>query len=241
MLINTQHKLATVVHHDFRLIPIVSRFGIPFGFGDKTINLICEENAINPGFFIEILNAFHDKDYQPDKKLQSFSLKLIVDYLLKSHRYYNSTKIPRIELLINQLVWANVEREKNRPLLIRFFNEYRKEVEEHTFNEEQIIYPYVLEIERAFLAQKADEVLIEKIKTHSIRHYQGDHEELNTALFDLKNIVIKYLPPADNSDIIEQILTEVFRLEKDMKDHTRIEDKVLIPKVIEMESAILKF
>lgn len=239
MLINSGHKLAEVIHHDFRLVPIISRFGIPFGFGDKSIAQICKENSVNQNFFIEVVNAFHDADYKPDKKLRDFSMKMIVEYLLKSHHYYRNVKIPLIEKLIDKLFWTSDTENKNKPLLVRFFNNYKKEVEEHTQNEEEKIYPYVLDLEKAFSAHEHSSFTKLKIENSPVQVYAGEHEELNTSLLDLKNIIIKYLPPADNLQVTEQILIEVFRLEKDMKDHTRMEDKVLIPKVTAMENNIL--
>jgi len=55
----------------------------------------------------------------------------------------------------------------------------------------------------------------------------------------LKNIIIKFLPPVKDMTICNNILIELFRLEKDLNNHARMEDKVLIPKVREMEKAIL--
>jgi regulator of cell morphogenesis and NO signaling len=79
---------------------------------------------------------------------------------------------------------------------------------------------------------------IDKGKT--IKEYQETHDELSSALLDLKNILIKYLQPAVNSDITDKILIEIFRLEKDMEDHTRIEDTVLIPVALKLERELKK-
>ncbi len=172
--------------------------------------------------------------------MQSFSLKQTVDYLLKSHRYYNLEKIPQIETLIDKSEWQTSEQSKHKELIVKFFEHYKKEAASHIQFEEKHIYPYVLFVEAAFLEQKLSSELRDKIKHSPVRKYKGEHDELNTALFDLKNIIIKYLPPADNPEITIQILTEIFRLEKDMQDHTRIEDKVLLPKVQAMENELLK-
>ena len=51
--------------------------------------------------------------------------------------------------------------------------------------------------------------------------------------------MIKYLPPADDYTKSNAILYELFRLERDLSDHSRIEEKVLIPKVESIESQIL--
>ena len=240
MIISKDTKLAEVIHHNSQLIPIISRFKIKFGFGDGTVEQICKKNNINTEFFIEIVNLFNNEDYYSTDKLQFFPLKYTVNYLLRSHQYFNRVKLPLIEKLIHELFWEDASNKKNKDILNKFFVQYRKEVIEHTTNEEKEVYPFILEIEKCYLEDKTDDLCISKLKHKSVKDYQESHDELNSALLDLKNIIIKYLPPADNSDIIERILTEIFRLEKDMADHTRIENTVLIPVAYKMENELRK-
>lgn len=72
-----------------------------------------------------------------------------------------------------------------------------------------------------------------------ISNYADDHDNVEDKLFDLKNLVIKYLPPAQDYTLSNTILIELFRLERDLSDHSRIEDKVLVPKVAGIEEKIL--
>lgn len=233
-------KLADVIHQNYHLIPIITRFGIKFGFGDKNIEQICKEYEINTDFFLEIVNAFNDKDYSPSKKLKAIPLKITVNYLLNSHKYFNEIKLPLVEKLIQELNWKDAENQKNKSILNKFFIQYRNEVNEHTANEEKEIYPFILNIEKYYNSKEIDENFAKLIKHKSIKDYAETHDELNSSLLDLKNIIIKYLPPADNSEIIQQILVEIFDLEKDMEDHTRIEDTVLIPVASKMEKELRK-
>lgn len=240
MTINKKTKLATVIHQNYHLIPIITRFGIKFGFGDKNIEQICTQYKINTNFFLEIVNAFNDKDYSPVEKLKTMPLKNTVDYLLKSHRYFNEIKLPYIEELINQLSWEDADNKKNKSILINFFNQYRKEVNEHTAYEETQVYPFILNVEKNFYLKDVSDGFYNTLKDKSIEYYAETHDELSSALLDLKNIIIKYLPPASNSQITEQILVEIFDLEKDMADHTKIEDTVLIPVASKMENQLRK-
>ncbi len=241
MLISKKIKLADIIHHDNRLVPIINRFGIQFGFGDRTIEEICVKRKINTNFLLEILNAFHDEEYIPDKNLPNFSFYNIVDYLSRSHKYYNTVKIPDIEKLIDKLIWSDISQKQNKELLKNFFDEYSKKVNKHTNYEENKIYPYMLEIESSLKKKYITEKLEKKILKYPIKEYAKEHSDLDSALIDLKNIIIKYLPPPDNPIVMNKILSEIFRLEKELKDHTRIEEHVLIPKVKEIEKEILKF
>ena len=49
--ITASTRMADVIHLDFQLIPVVGRFGIEFGFGNKTVEEVCNDNNINVYFF----------------------------------------------------------------------------------------------------------------------------------------------------------------------------------------------
>ena len=54
----------------------------------------------------------------------------------------------------------------------------------------------------------------------------------------LKTIMIKYLTPPLNTSLYHKIIQLLFMLEQDLNYHSRIEDKVLIPKMISMEKVV---
>jgi regulator of cell morphogenesis and NO signaling len=232
--------MAEVIHHNFQLVPIISRFNIPLGFGDKTVGEVCSMNAIHPDLFVVIVNAFNNPDYSPTDKLDNIRLYLVIDYLRKSHSYFNTEKLPFIEQLINQLEWDDENSRKNKDTLKRFFSRYRGEVTEHTLNEDQEIYPYILVLEECYTKMLKGEPFEKMNAKKTIKEYRDTHDELGSALLDLKNIIIKYLKPAVNRNVSDMILTEIFRLEKDMDEHTRIEDTILIPVAVKMEKELKK-
>jgi len=74
-----------------------------------------------------------------------------------------------------------------------------------------------------------------EFETYSMETYEREHDDVEEKLLDLKNIIIKYLPaPADNR-FYNQILFNLFRLEADLNEHSRIENTVLIPAIRGME------
>jgi regulator of cell morphogenesis and NO signaling len=229
-------KMAEVIHLDYHLLPIISRFGIRLGFGEKTIEQICQEYGLDVGFVLMILNSYHDRDYFPRKHLQGFPVKLIIDYLRKSHEYYLSIKIPLIQKLLKQL-WTKTDgiEEESLQLIDRFFNEYRHELTTHIQREEDKVYPYIFTIEEAFRTGKPTSELVALIRGYSIDDYENEHDNVEDKLYDLQNIIIKYLPPPLDMNLCHTILMEMFRLESDLYDHARIEDMVLVPKVRFME------
>lgn len=228
-------KLADVIHHDHKLLPVINRFGIHLSFGDKNIETICTENEINLGFFITIVNTFHDRQYFPKQHLQSFPASLLINYLLKTHQYYIEDKIPEIEALIKEMT-ANAEGNEEVYLLLQnFFNEYKDELTNHIEREENRVYPYAIALEEAINAGAFSQELRKRLDSYSILEYEEDHEDIEEKLFDFKNIIIKYLPAPVNNQLCFHILDDLFMLEKDLNEHARIENMILIPKVEAME------
>jgi len=239
MNITADMKMADVLNDNYTLLPVISRFNIRLGFGEKTVREVCELFNVNIDFFIEITNSFVDEDYIPQKELHSFPLSLIVHYLKKTHQYYLDEKIPEIEDLIGKLVSRSGEGQDKFKLIFNFFSEYKKELTFHINREEAKVQPYVLEIEKAYTGNGAGTDLIQRIREYSINDFASEHDNVEEKLFDLKNLLIKYMPPCESTGLCNTILMELFRLEKDLNAHANLEDKVLIPKVASMETRLL--
>ena len=240
MIIKADTKMADVIHVNYYLISVIYRFGINLGFGEDTVKELCKKNDVNLDFFLEIVNAFHDEEYFPNSHLKSFSVQLIIDYLRKTHNYYTKIKIPELQNLINEMVIACYPKSKDVDLVNKFFNEYKEELHNHIKREEDVAFPYAIRIEKAFLSNRISDDLKKELLNYSITKYKSEHDDLEVKPFDLKNIIIKYLPPPTNNYLCSKVIDELYHLEKDLNDHSRIEEKVMVPKIIEMEDSLKK-
>ncbi len=237
MHITADMKMADLIHLDFQLLAVIQRMDIPMGFKEKTVEEVCMENKVDTNFFIEITNSFHDSDYLPKEKFFDFKPEWLVSFLRRTHECILEHKIPEIKNKIDELVNDLKEKQKNYELIKNFFKEYIGEITTHMKLEEKIVFPYVLALSKCLntndFCPEFDE-----FKNYSIQKYIEDHNDIEEQLYDLKNILIKYLPLPTESCKYNSLLFELFRLEKDLKDHSKLEDKVLIPRVRIMETEL---
>lgn len=229
-------KMADIILNNYLLLPIIGRFSIDLGFGNKTINEVCAEKNINTFFFLEIANSYHNPDYFTAEELQEYPPMLVIEYLTNTHNYYRKIKIPELEKMVNEIVKkSNSGNKKNNLLIANFFEEYKTELIKHLENEEKTLFPYTFELVKAQHDQQAFERLMQKQALRKAAHNIDDHDQLEAKLYDLKNLIIKFLPPVKRKDLIEKLLIELFQLEEDLNDHSRIEDRVLLPKINKLE------
>ncbi|MGD0590617.1 MAG: LuxR C-terminal-related transcriptional regulator [Bacteroidota bacterium] len=237
-LLTPNMKMADVVHSNYLLMPVINRFGIPLGFGEKTVTAVCRKHRINVDFFLAIANAFSNENYFPEKKLQTFNVLMIVDYLQKTHVYYIETQVPLIEKLLNDLLRRRPSDAKNLKLIKKFFLDYKEELFNHLEREETTTFPYVNKVYRLFHTPNPSTREKRALSKYSMHVYEEEHADVDEKLYDLKNILIKYVRGDSMHEVYQEVIFELFRLEKDIQDHTRIENNILLPLVEEMEDVL---
>jgi DNA-binding CsgD family transcriptional regulator len=120
--------LSESVSNNLLLIPVLSRFNIKLGLGDKTIAAVCDENHINTGFFLSILNTYLNEDYFPEKKLQEFNIELVSDYLKQTDAYYIHAQIPNIEKHLNAFISLSDPNNTQLELIRKLFQRFKAEL-----------------------------------------------------------------------------------------------------------------
>lgn len=101
IFLDSSSILSEVVEENHQLIPVINRFGIKLGLGDRSIGDICKSVDVNMEFFLAILNTFLNEDYFPEKKLQKFDIELVVKYLKQTDTYLVHGQLYNLEKHLN--------------------------------------------------------------------------------------------------------------------------------------------
>ncbi|MFW6259494.1 MAG: hemerythrin domain-containing protein [Tangfeifania sp.] len=222
------HKVAQLISHNYHLLPVLNRFGIKPGLKDKTVEDICIAENINPEFFLAIVNTYHNENYFPENELLSFSPLEIVSYLKKTHKYYTGYVLPKLDLLLEQLIKSSSSISKDLQMVDVFYKKYKKELTLHINDEEDRVFPYIIQLAETHQKQAG----------YTIRFFEKEHTNVDEKLNDLKNLIIKYVTPDYDENICNEFLITLYRFEKDIKDHARIEDKIMLPITLEIEKKL---
>ena len=237
-MITRDSPMYSVVLENLQLLPLLPRFSLKPGFGEKSVEEVCRERGVNTDFFLEIANAYLDETYVAGEGLSLFPLGDMVDYIKATHKYYTDIALPVVEDKIHRLMEGSSLSEKEIMLVRDFFNDYKKDFMEHLSQEEEQVLPYVLELERQSGLETPDPGFLEKLRNYSISEFEKEHDRLEISLKHLSELIIKYLPPFDNLHLCHEVLNDLSMLMKDLVDHADMEDKILIPRVSELESII---
>lgn len=223
-LFSPDMKMADLVEINYRLLTVLSRLGMNVGFGEKTVARMCGEAGVDHGAFILICNMYSYKGYMPtEEALETADPLAVLKYLHNSHSFYMEDNFRQIESLMDRLVEPCSASQKK--IILDFLDGYRKEVEKHFSYEEQVFFPYVRSVAEG--GTSGD---------YSAATFEENHSNIEEKLDDLKNIVMKYLPPACSPKLANDALYAVFSLSEDLEKHTNIENFVLVPMVNRLEN-----
>lgn len=218
-------KFAELMTDDRRLLQLLPRFGIRIGFGDRSVDQVCQINQVNTDLFLMICEIYSDSGFKPEKhELQSIYMVDLLSYLKASHLYYLDDRFPHIEEHLNRIIDACGQ--KYGPMLSHFYDEYKQEVIRHIqYYEEEVVFPY---IEALLKGEHTD--------SYKIDEFEHNHTNIQDTLDDMMNILLKYLP----GDILPkermEISYDIMELSDDLSRHSLIEERILIPCVESLEN-----
>ena len=223
-LLSPSMKMADLMNQRFCLLGVLTRMGIPFGFGDETVEEVCRKQGIDPETFLLISAVYAIDGYLPTKeKLEKADLRDVLKYLRLSHSYYMDVALQELEMALENLITPCGE--KHKRIIWKFFADYKDELAKHFEYEEKTVFPHA----EAVLRQGAD-------RNFTIGEYEENHSNVEEKLEDLKNLVMKYLPPVCGQQDTYKALFYIFSLEEDLEKHTVVEDEILVPIVNRLES-----
>ena len=81
-------KMAELINSNSSLSGVLTRMGIPFGFGEETVEEVCRRTGIDPETFLLICSVYAGDGGLPAKeRIRKAELKDILKYLRHSHAY----------------------------------------------------------------------------------------------------------------------------------------------------------
>ncbi|MDR1406286.1 MAG: hemerythrin domain-containing protein [Prevotellaceae bacterium] len=214
--------MSSLITENYRMLLVISRFGIALGFGDKTIGEVCRENRVDVATFLAIVNMLLDEDGAASYAEAAFSVASLISYLRNSHDYFLNFRLPAIRTNLKAIL--NKEKDELSQAILNYFDEYVTEVRKHMTYEEETVFPYV----RALLAgQRRDD--------YAIAVFSRQHDHVSARLTEFKNIIIKYYP-AKSTNEVNSVLFDIFNCENDLASHNAIEDCLFVPAIAELEN-----
>lgn len=215
-------KMSDLITNDYSMLLVMHRFGIAMGIGEKSIKEVCKQNKVDCNTFLTVVNFLLEDNITFSNVSQHLSIEALITYLQRSHDYFLNFRLPHIRRKLKEAITTDCSEDVTF-VILRFFDEYASEVNKHMAYEEKTVFPYV----RDLIHGKKD-------GKYNISIFRKKHDQIDSKLSELKNILIKYYPGA-SSNLLNSVLFDILSCEKDLASHCKMEDYLFTPAILEIE------
>jgi len=221
--------MSAIIEDQPGVLLIMSRFGLPLGVGDKTVDEFCTGHGVDTTTFLAVTCFSRAPRDTAEYFVPKLKVESLVDYLKRAHEYYLDFQLPMIRRKLLEAIDCSRDNEVAF-MILKFYDEYMGEVRRHMQHENRKIFTYV-------------EALMQGRRTDNgfeIAQFAKSHTGIDRKLQELKNIIIKYYSPRtdEGCDMLNNVLFDIFACEADLRTHCQVEDLLFVPAVRRLEENV---
>lgn len=202
--------------------------------GGVPLEEACAGAGLDPGEVIAELERRETGQTGGEAGLTGMGLDELVDHIVETHHAYLREELPRLSFLVDKV--ANVHGGAHPKLLElrEVFEKRRTELDEHTVEEERMLFPACRE-----LAQGASVFPFGSVEG-PIATMMTEHVDTGDGLGKIRELTRKYAVPEDACNTYRAMLDGLAELERDTHYHVFKENSILFPKAASTEAAVAR-
>ena len=221
-LVEENNVYARALHH----------LGIDFfACPHQKLKKICEVKKIKRDQIIHTFYLFDTTDRCSFKELDSYPIKILIEYLKHAHHLFIKDRLPYILYLLKN--------QESKQELKTLLSEFVEDLIKHIYEEEDICFRYVVLLDEIKKNKNID--LLNKLMGFDKFSLKEEFEDHNAERDELSVVKSLISSSANSSCLLDKVLhSEILTFDREMFYHAEIENRIFFPKAIQLEKEILK-
>lgn len=223
-LYEADDKMIDLISDNYTMLQGLGAFGIRLGFGDKTVEEVCNEQGVDSYTFLAVVN-FIINGFAPKESDDRISVNTLLGYLKASHRFFLDFQLPAIR---EKLKATLCQDDSLTSLILHLYDDYAHDIQRHMRYEEKTLFPYVEALLRG-----------EQPTKYNVEVFSRHHGDTTGKFQELKGIIIKYLPQDSlSNNRLTATLYDIYNNEEWLSNHASVEDHIFIPSIRLLEQRV---
>ena len=235
--LDTTTAIGDIVATDFRTAGIFEQFGIDFCCGGRmSLADACRAATVDPSDVIRALDSLPPAS-GVDEDAARWPVDRLIDHIVTVHHGYVRRSMPLIAGYLAKLESVHGARHPELTRVGACFEQVSVELRQHMMKEEHVLFPYIAE-----LAARGDHCgrVPSPFGTveNPIRMMEREHRDAADGLHAIRELTAGYTAPDDGCTTYQVCMAELARFERDLHRHVHLENNVLFPEAVRLESAL---
>jgi len=243
MLLQDFNKtVSDIVRLDFRTAEVFKKYGIDYCCSEGMSLLeTCTSRNIDYNTILKDLElATRMISISSSLPFHQWKIDFLIDYIVNVHHAYMRIAIPDIEASLVSFMEDHQEAMPELYRLLILFRELSDLVIKHSRHEEEIIFPYIRQIEATHRRREVYGNLFVRTLRKPLSHIEKEHESIASILSEIRSGTNGYACPANACASLDAIYHKLKEFHNDMIHHTHLEEDILFPRAVELERELLQ-
>ena len=204
--------------------------------GGRPLGEACAAAGVGLDEVERLLDAERVRAAGTSADYRGMSMTALIQHILDTHHVYVREEVERIGGLLFKVTSKHGE---NHPELARVADAFRRLAEDlapHMFKEEEILFPYLLRLEEARGRGEDPPFAPFGTVNNPIRMMLAEHDGAGELLREIREAASDFRPPEDACMSFRALYEALEAFEADLHQHVHLENNVLFPRAVEMET-----
>ena len=239
MIVLQEVKVGDVVSANISSAHIFKKYGIDFCCGGGiSIQKACEKKNVDMNSLLQDLKNLDEK-VMPSQNFKNWELDFLIDYIVNTHHAYVKESLEMLDAYASKVAKVHGE---GHPPVVKIYEcvlAINTELRAHMYKEETILFPYI----KSLVTDNRNNSDMEQSPFGSVNipitMMETEHENAGDILKEIATLSNSYNPPDWACNTFKALYAKLDEFEQDLHLHVHLENNILFPKAIALESKLL--
>jgi regulator of cell morphogenesis and NO signaling len=207
--------------------------------GGKSLRDACLHAGVTTDEILKRLRQNSELTGPGDTEWAKASLADLTRHIRERHHQYVRDSIPRVRALLAKILERYGAKHHEIGEIEKLFGDVAREMTAHMQKEEQILFPYIDALERSASGNGSVEPPFFQTVRNPIHAMMKEHDSAGELVRQIRKASNEYKTPADSCTSYQATYQELRQFEEDLHLHVHLENNILFPRAVELETAVV--
>jgi regulator of cell morphogenesis and NO signaling len=203
--------------------------------GGKSLQEACTARNLGVADVLAALDSQSGTAVSP-ADWQMGSMAALIGHIVAKHHAYVKSETPRLEQLLAKVCSVHGQNHPELDVIRETFVGLGQELSMHMMKEENILFPYIVELEKSAAALAPPRRPAFGTVKNPVQMMMMEHDSAGTALRAIREASNDLTPPEDACISYRTLYSALQEFEADLHQHIHLENNILFPRAIAMEN-----
>jgi regulator of cell morphogenesis and NO signaling len=205
--------------------------------GGKSLRDACLHAGVTADQILQRLRQNAGLTGPTDTEWTGAPLAELTWHIRERHHQYVRDSIPRVRALLAKIREKHGAKHREIGEIEKLFGDVAREMTSHMQKEEQILFPYIDALERSANGSGSVEPPFFQTVRNPIHAMMQEHDVAGELVRQIRRASNDYKAPADTCTSHQAAYQELKQFEEDLHLHVHLENNILFPRAVELETA----